>query len=373
MNINNFKGSPYCPLYFFVFLGGIVNMATFTVTKRKNKTSTSWQYDVKDSSFKSGKKRKSRFNTKAEATYAAQQLIRDLEDGNNVEENKKFEEYYRDWLIANGKNKLSDKQQYWYDHALDLFLAHFGEDILIKNITRNEYQKFISNYSNGRTSETVRKVHLYISSCIKDSIYDGYLKKDPTYKVSYKGTKLPKKESVKFLTILEYEQLRKYFKRKYDKSTLVLYILLITGARFSEVNRMTYKDLYYKPGLIHLPGTKTENADREIEVSDSDLSYIKKAIAKHPQKINGELFGLSQTAISKVFKKAKIKFNIEDAITPYSLRHTHASYLISKGISIEYISKRLGHANISITLDVYTHLLDEHKKEQGQCVRELFS
>ncbi|MGW7932610.1 site-specific integrase [Staphylococcus xylosus] len=348
-------------------------MATFTVTKRKNKTSTSWQYDVKHPSFKSGKKRKSGFKTKAEATNAAQQLIRDLEDGNLIENNKKFEEYYNNWLIANGKDKLSEKQQYWYAHALDLFLDHFGQDILIKNITRNEYQKFISNYSNGRTSETVRKVHLYISSCIKDAIYDGYLKKDPTYKVNYKGTKAPKKEEVKFLTMLEYENLREYFKRKSDKSTLMLYILLITGARFSEVNRMTYQDLNYKPGLIHLPGSKTENADREIEISNKDLNYIKKSISNHPLRIDGKLFNLSHNAISKVFKKAKEEFNIDDEITPYSLRHTHASYLISKGISIEYISKRLGHANISITLEVYTHLLDEHKKEQGQRVRELFS
>ena len=100
-------------------------MATFTVTKRKNKTSTTWQYDVKDPSFKSGKKRKSGFKTKAEDTYAAQQLIRDLEDGNKIEDNKKFEDYYRDWLIANGKNTLSEKQQYWYEHALNLFLKHF--------------------------------------------------------------------------------------------------------------------------------------------------------------------------------------------------------------------------------------------------------
>ena len=348
-------------------------MATFTVTKRKNKTSTSWQYDVKDPSFKSGKKRKSGFKTKAEATNAAQQLIRDLENGNKIEDNKKFEEYFKDWLIANGKDKLSDKQQYWYEHALSLFLDHFGQDILIKNITRNEYQKFIANYSTGRTSETVRKVHLYISSCIKDAIYDGYLKKDPTYKVNYKGTKAPKKEDVKFLTILQYENLREYFKRKSDKSTLMLYILLITGARFSEVNRMTYQDLNYKPGLIHLPGTKTENADREIEISNNDINYIKKCINSHPLRIDGKLFNLSHTAVSKVFKKAKEQFGIADEITPYSLRHTHASYLISNGISIEYISKRLGHASISITLDVYTHLLDEHKKEQGQRVRELFS
>lgn len=83
---------------------------------------------------------------------------------------------------------------------------------------------------------------------------------------------------MKFLTSFQYEQLRKHFKLKNDKSTLMLYILLITGARFSEVNRMTHDDLYYKPGLIHLPGTKTENADREVEVSDADLAHIKKAL-----------------------------------------------------------------------------------------------
>ena len=59
-------------------------------------------------------------------------------------------------------------------------------------------------------------------------------------------------------------------------------------------------------------------------------------------------------------------------ITPYSLRHTHTSYLLSKGLPIEYISKRLGHASISITLETYSHLLEEYKRE-GQRVRELFS
>ncbi|MGW7906237.1 hypothetical protein ACWEXP_00520 [Staphylococcus pseudoxylosus] len=39
---------------------------------------------------------------------------------------------------------------------------------------------------------------------------------------------------------------------------------------------MTYKDLYYKPGLTHLPGTKSENADREVEISENELNDIKK-------------------------------------------------------------------------------------------------
>lgn len=42
------------------------------------------------------KKRKSGFKTKAEASNAAQQLIRDLKDGNKIEDNKKFTAYYSD-------------------------------------------------------------------------------------------------------------------------------------------------------------------------------------------------------------------------------------------------------------------------------------
>ena len=74
----------------------------------------------------------------------------------------------------------------------------------------------------------------------------------------------------------------------------------------------------------------------------------------------------------KYLIKPKKKYNINEDVTPYSLRHTHASYLISKGIPIEYISKRLGHASIAITLDVYTHLLDEHKRARPKGQRNIF-
>jgi integrase len=38
------------------------------------------------------------------------------------------------------------------------------------------------------------------------------------------------------------------------------------------------------------------------------------------------------------------------------LRHTHASALIAGGMDVETLSRRLGHAKSSITLDVYSHL-----------------
>ncbi len=49
--------------------------------------------------------------------------------------------------------------------------------MLVKNITRSEYQRFLNKYAQGHTDETVRKVHGCLARCIKDALYDGYLKK----------------------------------------------------------------------------------------------------------------------------------------------------------------------------------------------------
>jgi integrase len=44
-------------------------------------------------------------------------------------------------------------------------------------------------------------------------------------------------------------------------------------------------------------------------------------------------------------------------VTPHTLRHTHASQLITSGIDILTVSRRLGHSSPGITLTVYGHLL----------------
>lgn len=349
-------------------------MASFTVTKRKNKNSTSWQYDVKHPSFKSGKKRKSGFKTKVEAINAAQRLIRDLEDGSKFEENKKFEDYYDEWLIIKNKKKVSPMQYYWYERSLRLFNEYFGKNMLLKNITRSEYQKFLNRFGEGHADETVRKVNGCLSQCLKDAVYDGHIKKDPTYNIAINGTVKAKDERYKYMSITHYLAMLDYFKSRDEQSYIFLYLLAITGARYSDLINMTYKDLNKSEGIIHLPGTKTKNSKRDVEVSTKDVLLINSKLTKLPRRIDGKLFKLSHNAIKKSFNHTKKQVGLEnDNITPYSLRHTHTSYLLSKGLPIEYISKRLGHASISITLETYSHLLEEHKKEQGQRVRELFS
>lgn len=50
----------------------------------------------------------------------------------------------------------------------------------------------------------------------------------------------------------------------------------------------------------------------------------------------------------------------------HSSRHAHIAYLLSQGIAIYAISKRLGHADIIITMRVYAYLIDEYKKRTDE-------
>lgn len=63
------------------------------------------------------------------------------------------------------------------------------------------------------------------------------------------------------------------------------------------------------------------------------------------------------------YKKKIIKENGLEHFTIHSLRHAHASNLILSGIPIIKVSKRLGHANIGITMEVYAHLLEDNQDD----------
>lgn len=69
---------------------------------------------------------------------------------------------------------------------------------------------------------------------------------------------------------------------------------------------------------------------------------------------------------NKYFKENSFRI-LEREVTPHALRHTHASLLFEQGISIDTISRRLGHENSKITKEIYLHVtkeLTEKDKEQ---------
>lgn len=63
-------------------------------------------------------------------------------------------------------------------------------------------------------------------------------------------------------------------------------------------------------------------------------------------------------------KLAKLLGDNSKTVTFHALRHTHASYLLANDIALQYVSERLGHSGVNITLRTYAHLLDDKRTSE---------
>ena len=65
-----------------------------------------------------------------------------------------------------------------------------------------------------------------------------------------------------------------------------------------------------------------------------------------------------------------VKENALPYLTLHGLRHDHATLLLSKGIHAKIVSERLGHSNISITMDTYSHVLPDMQEVAATATEE---
>ena len=153
-------------------------------------------------------------------------------------------------------------------------------------------------------------------------------------------------------------------KRLYELTTL----LLFTGARFSEVARLTWADINFNTNLIYFASSKDGNA-RYIKMSNRVLEVVN---TLYKNKINNLVI---PTINGNKYEKMPKEWQIEvdklipgnddankDRLTTHSLRHTHASWLAQSGVDILHIKEQLGHKKIETTMR-YSHLIDDRRHQ----------
>jgi len=336
-----------------------------------------WYYDF---GYEGKRYKKKGFKTKREATEAESIARNKLMKGFIINNKTSFIDYYNDWIVVNKEGVVTEKSYATFKNAINQFKKFLEKenlkDIIMSDLNMTIYRKFVKWYGANHSTETVRKIHNCLKQSIDDAIQEGLIHKDPTYKVVTKGTIPAQREEEKFMSIDNFIKLKQYVSNTPIQSYIFIYILIITGGRFGEVQRLCTTDLNYRDCTIHLPGTKTETSDRTVDVPHTDMKILQKTLAQMPVNLSTRLFNtgvslITHNAVSKVLQK----FCLENKIGKYtlhSIRHTHCSYLLHNDISIYYISKRLGHKNIKTTMDVYSHLLDEiEQKEKIKAVKLL--
>lgn len=251
-------------------------------------------------------------------------------------------------------------------------LPTFGKSRL-DAITRLQVQQWVSGMakeiSAKRTTAAYRLLHQILSEAVKHDV----MLKNPASDI-----KLPRvaKQDVPVLT---FDELRTVagFCGRYEPLVMFLGVM---GVRWAEAIGMTPGQI--KGGVVTIDRSLSEVSGKFHEVTPKTWEIRRLPI---PESLSKTLPSGSQTVFTtthgnpvrsghfrdSVFKPALKKAVVQE-IRIHDLRHTSASILIQKGASIKGVQAWLGHADVRITLDNYSHLFPNDLDEIAKKMDELF-
>ena len=135
----------------------------------------------------------------------------------------------------------------------------------------------------------------------------------------------------------------------------------LTGAAFKELRETTVDD--YMPETGHLRVFNTKRRSRLVPLTDEGRQLFDSLVAgKSGDELifttsDGERWGKSTQ--SRRMKHASLAAKMNPTVTLTDLREAFGSLLLNKGVSLEVVSKAMGHASIDTTKKHYAHLLQE--------------
>ena len=243
------------------------------------------------------------------------------------------------------------------------------------------YLKCSNNKSNGQakiTNGSISKIWQITHTIISTAYTKDLIPSNPCEKVKLEL----KKEidtTLHYWDATTYQKALQLLSKEESDAARVIEFALKTGLRRSEIWGLTWNDIDFKNLTISVNKTlqkvngemrilpcKTASSVRVIALPMSLVSLLNKYREAHPESIY-VFQNLNYDCVPVWFRKWQVRNNIPK-IRFHDLRHTHASLLLYKQVDIKTISERLGHSNIGITMNTYTHVMRELDVNAAQAI-----
>lgn len=262
-----------------------------------------------------------------------------------------------------------------------------GSDVLISRITAPVIREALDRTRKDNTWKNVKIKH--IKMLFRWAYRQGYV---PDLTVPDRLERYPEKSARQKVIgkYLESDELHAVIDSMsdYAEYQLLTRFLVLSGCRIGEALALTVKDVdlpsqsvtidkTYSLTTRKVQSTKTEMSERVIHMRPELLSLIKSILLRQKQICFA--FGVRSSllfpwrdgghmhyeAYSKYFREHVTK--IHGAPLPvHSLRHTYTSLMAEAGVPIETISRQLGHADSSITKQIYMHVTDKVREQDNR-------
>ena len=370
-------------------------MATFR--KYKTKKGMLWRYQILvGTDTVTGKRKyktKGGFYTKKEAKLAADEVEKKINNPNFLDnENITFGQVYERW-IANYKLTVKESSFHIVELQYKSRILPILGNKKINQITTIECQDLI-NYWYSIPLKYYKVLFNSITRIFKYAKQLKIVTDDPTSSV------IIPKDSRQFDT-LEHprnyytrDELRKFleYAEKHEKYKFyVLFRLLaFSGMRKSEALALTWNDIDFDKSQITINKTlistpkvevstpKTKNSNRIVFIDKKTLSILKEWELKQKKDLLQKGFNaLSPNQL--IFSNEDNRYIIPTTIinpmnriirgsnlphiTVHGLRHTYATLAAQGGMSVKQLQAQLGHSDVQTTLNIYTSITDEQRKD----------
>lgn len=270
------------------------------------------------------------------------------------------------WLQAKKIEVRSSTIQNYTKSIKNWIIPALG-NMEIKEITRKDLQDFVINFSKRHKRNTVINITKPLSGSLKWAEESGFINCS-----IWKNIKIPKDFAEKEINVFTQEEIRKILEVESCKKDTKDIVMLAyrTGMRVGEILVLRWEDINFDKGFLVVKRTlsgyvngkpeitepKTKQSKRRIDLDKLTMQMLAERYNKKEGyvfcKKEGSMYSRQAIKLPKICKSAGIKPR-----SFHTLRHTHATILLAAGVHPKIVQERLGHSNISTTLDIYSHLV----------------
>lgn len=291
----------------------------------------------------------------------------------------KFKFIIEEWLQYK-KTTIKESSYFNYKFIIEANIKKEMGEKNLEELLQYNFNSFVEQLMEKLSSKTVKDIMTVLKAILKYA----EIKYDINFKISLISTPAQITNEVEVFNDRDRKKMEKYCIESKEIRDLGVLISLYTGLRIGEVCALKWSDIDFEKKYIKVNHTlqRVYVNKRETKVL-YDRPKTKKSIRKIPmakvlyeklkeisKNYDNEAFVLTGSTkryyeplgyryiYRKILKKCDIEYK-----RYHQLRHTFATRCIKVGMDVKSLSEVLGHANVSITLNIYVHSSFETKNK----------
>lgn len=333
---------------------------------------------------------------KREAEKELARLINEYETGQYIEPSKiKLGQYLLRWLEDYGRPNLAPTTYYSYSKIMEKHIIPVLGNIILNKLQPMHLQQYYSQKLQTLSNRTVLYHHRVLKEALSHAVQWQLLSRNVADAVQapknkQKDIELPDLKNIDRLLNAAIEH------RDYE----IILCALFTGMRRGEILGLRWHDVDLKKNLIFVRNTLQRLPDKGLFFTEPKSKKSRRQILM-PQFLSNILQNHRKRQLEEKLRLGQL-YQDHDLVFPrpdgtpqdpgqlshrfkdlvdniglsglrfHDLRHFHATLLLAENINPKKVQERLGHQTISLTLDVYSHLIPSMQNEIAQKLDDIY-